>query len=121
MFIVLIDKVNYPSPEVTREERKIKKMKFMDFYKKANEDSNRMFIEIEREAKRKKKEVFESFKNSVCAAMKDVSFEECISVANSLENSEDKAFVLTCYNEVNKDLDGKAALICAMLIMSDNL
>lgn len=96
-------------------------MKFMDFYKKANEDSKRMCIEIGREAKRKKKEVFESFKNSVCAAMKDVSLDECISVVNNLKNPEDKAFVLACYNEVNKDLDGKAALICAMLIVSDNL
>ena len=96
-------------------------MKFMDFYKKANEDSKRMFIGIEREAKRKKNEVFESFKNSICTALKDVSFDECISVVNELENPEDKAFILACYNEVNKDLDGKAALICAMLIMSDNL
>ena len=100
-------------------------MKFIDFYKKANDDSKRMFIEIEREAKReakkKKDEVFNSFKDSICTALKDISFEECISVVNSLENMEDKAFILACYNEVNKNLDSKAALICAMLIVGDNL
>ena len=96
-------------------------MKFMDFYKKANDDSKRMFIEVEREAKRKKNDIFESFKNSICTALKDVSFDECISVVNELENPEDKAFILACYNEANKNLDGKAALICAMLIVGDNL
>lgn len=112
--------LNTPALEVTRAERKIE-MKFMDSYKKADEEAKRAFVEIERETKRKKNEVFESFKNSICAAMKDVSFKECIAVVNSLESPEDKALVLTCYDEVNKGLNGKAALICAMLIMGDNL